>query len=94
MTLVKQIKKDYLIRIGQHLKITNESLMVEIWGHLYASKVANAVNNLIKLKIIENIANLVIERSDTIDCGEASLDSNRKFCDVLSKFNAIIIKFL
>ena len=79
--LVKLIKADYLILIGNPLKITNASLMVEIWGHLYASKFAKLLERVVRFKIIEKIK----ERSDTIDCGETGIDSNRKFWDLASK---------
>jgi len=94
LKLVKLIKADYLIIVGRRLKITNASLMVEIWGHLYASHFANAVKELIKLNIVGDLTDLVTRRSDTIDCGEADIDSNRKFWDTLSKFNHIIVKCL
>ena len=94
LRLVQQIKIDYQLLFGISLNITDESLMIEIWGHLYASKFADILQELIKLKVIENLTEVVKQRSDTIDCGEADVDSNRKFWDVLSKFNDLIIKFL
>jgi hypothetical protein len=94
LKLVKLIKVDYLAFHGKPLKITNASLMVEIWGHLYASHFTNALKKLIKLKIVSDLSDLVTTRSDTIDCGEGELDSNRKFWDTISKFNAIILKLL
>ncbi len=94
LKLVKLFKADYLVMMGKRLKITNASLMVEIWAHLYASKFSNALSELIKLRIIQNITAHVAKRSDTIDCGEAEVDTNRKFWDVISKFNGIISKFL
>jgi hypothetical protein len=92
--LVKLIKADYLALLGKPLKITNRSLMVEIWGHLYASHFANALNELVNLKLVADFTSIVINRSDTIDCGEADIDSNRRFWDTLSKFNKVIIKLL
>ena len=94
LKLVKLIKADYLTLIGKPLKITNASLMVEIWGHLYASKFAVAVNELINLSIIQNITENINKRSKTIDCGEANVDSNRRFWDVAAKFKTMIVKFL
>lgn len=94
LKLIKLIKADYLAFAGKRLKITHNSLMVEIWGHLYASKFADILKELVRLKIIENITNGIRKRSDTIDCGEADIDSNRKFWDTLGKFKAIIIKLL
>lgn len=94
LRLIKLIKADYLAFAGQRLKITHNSLMIEIWGHLYASKFADILKELVRLKMIENVANGIKKRSDTIDCGEADMDSNRKFWDTLGKFKAIISKLL
>ncbi len=94
LELVKLIKGDYLALLGEPLKITNSSLAVEIWGHLYASKFASIIQELIRLQLIENLTEHVKKRSDTIDCGEAEVDSNRKFWDVLAKFKALIVKLL
>ena len=94
LKLVKLIKADYLKLIDNPLKITNASLMVEIWGHLYASKFAIAINELINHSIIENMTQRVTNRSDTIDCGEADVDRNRTFWDVAAKFKNMIVKFL
>ncbi len=94
LKLVKLIKADYLAINGKPLKITNASLMVEIWGHLYTSKFATAVNQLVQLSIIEQITKKIIKRSETIDCGEAEVDSNRKFWDTLGKFKSLIVKLL
>lgn len=92
--LVKQIKSDYLLLMGKRLNISNRSLMAEIWGHMYASYLADALKELVRLKLIENLTEIVKHRSDTIDCGETEIDSNRKFWDFVSRFNSIIIKFL
>ncbi|SFG58586.1 hypothetical protein [Pedobacter insulae] len=94
LQLAKLIKADYQRLFGKRLKITNASLMVEIWGHLYASHFANVIKELIKLKVIGDLTALINKRSDTIDCGEADIDTNRGIWDTLSKFNHIIIKCL
>lgn len=94
LALVRLIKTDYALLLGKPLKITNASLAVEIWGHLYASKFATILQELISLKLIENFTEQIKKRSDTIDCGEADIDSNRKFWDMLAKFKSVIIKFL
>lgn len=92
--LANYIKQDYFLYINKELDISTDSLIVEIWGHVYASYFARAMKNLIKLKLIENLADFIITRSDTIDCGESEIDSNRKFWDVLAKFKSIILTFL
>ena len=92
--LVNYIKQDYFLLMGKELDITNDSLIIEIWGHVYASYFARAMKNLIKLQLVENVADFVINRSDTIDCGESEVDSNRKIWDVLANFKGIILTFL
>ncbi|RYF22606.1 MAG: hypothetical protein EOO42_08535 [Flavobacteriales bacterium] len=93
-TLAEQIKITYFELFAKELNITNESLIIEIWGHAYASYFARAMKNLIKLNLVENFADFIILRSDTIDCGEAEVDSNRVFWDVLANFKGIILTFL
>ncbi|KQC01449.1 hypothetical protein [Pedobacter sp. Hv1] len=91
---VSQIKQDYLNFIGESLSITNDSMVIEIWGHVYASHLAKAARNLVQLQLIESFADFVIKRSDTIECGESEIDSNRVFWDVLANFKGIILNFL
>ena len=92
--LVRLIKLDYFHLTGKELLIENDSFAIEIWGHVYASYFAKAMKNMIKLKLIQDFADFIIKRSDTIDCGEQPVDSNRKFWDILAKFKGIILKFL
>ena len=92
--LVNYIKQDYFLLFNKELDITNDSLIIEIWAHVYASYFARATKNLIKLKLIEKAANLIIKRSDTVDCGESDVDTNRKIWDILSNFKGIILTFL
>jgi hypothetical protein len=92
--LVNSIKIDYLSFFGKELAISNDSLIIEIWAHVYASYFAKAMKNLISLKLVEEAADFIIKRSDIIDCGESEVDSNRKFWDVLANFKSIILTFL
>ena len=94
IVFVNYIKQDYFLLTGKELNIKNNSLIIEIWGHVYANYCARAMKNLIKLKLIANAADFIIKRSDTIDCGEREVDGNRKFWDLLAKLKRIILKFL
>jgi len=93
-TLVNHIKLDYLDFTGNALGITNDSMIVEIWGHVYASYVAKAIKKLIRLKLVGRIADFIIHRGDTIDCGENDVDSNRKFWDLFANFKGMIQSLL
>lgn len=92
--LANYIKQDYFFLFGKELKVSNKSLIVEIWAHVFASYFARAIKKLIKLRPIENLAEFILKRSDIIDCGESNVDSNRKFWDVLSNFKGVILAFL
>jgi hypothetical protein len=92
--LVNAIKMDYLLLFDHELAVSNDSMIVEIWGHVYASYFAKAMKNLIKLKLVEGFADFIINRSDTIDCGEDEIDHNRKFWDILATFKGIILTFI
>lgn len=94
LVLVTLIKSDYLLCTNQALAIEDDSMIVEIWGHVYASHFAEALKNLVQLQLIENMADFVINRADTIDCGERTIDSNRLFWDLLSNFKGLILGFL
>lgn len=91
---VNYIKLDYLNFIGKELVIDNESIIVEIWGHMYASYFAKALKNLIHLQLIENFSEFILNKSEIIDCGESEVDSNRKFWDILANFKGLILTFL
>lgn len=92
--LANMIKMDYAIFFNRELDISNNSMIIEIWGHVYASYFAIALKNLIQLKLIEKAADFILKRSDTIDCGESEIDQNRKFWDVIANFKDIILRFL
>lgn len=92
--LVNYIKQDYFNFFGKELDINNDSIIIEIWGHVFASYIAKAVKNLVSLKLIEKAADFVLKKSDIIDCGESDVDLNRNFWDLLSNFKRPIITFL
>lgn len=92
--LVNYIKQDYFNFIGKELMVNNDSMIIEIWGHIFASHFAKAMKNLISLKLVENAADFIIKKSDYIDCGESDVDLNRKFWDLLANFKNLIIAFL
>lgn len=94
LVLARLIKQDYLDFMGTELDITVDSMVIEIWGHVYASHLAKAIKNLIQLQLIADFANFIINRSDTIECGESEIDSNRRFWDILSNFKGVVLSFL
>lgn len=92
--LVNYVKQDYFLVFGKELNVSNKSLIIEIWAHVFASYFARAMKNLIKIKPIEKLADFILKRSDIIDCGESNLDSNRKLWDAIANFKGIILYFI
>lgn len=92
--LVNYIKQDYFLIFGKELNVTNNSIIIEIWAHVFASHLARASKKIITFKPIGKLADLILKRSDIIDCGESNVDSNRKLWDVLANFKGIILAFL
>jgi hypothetical protein len=92
--LVNRIKVDYVACFNKELKVGNNSMIIEIWGHVYASRLAKGLKNRISLKLIQKLTALVIKRSDNIDSGEFGIDHNRIFWDLLSHLKKLILMIM
>lgn len=73
----------YEKKFGKPLGITQDSLAVEILGHVFVDKLAVALEQL-KIKAADSFLDMVRLRMEVIDCGEADIDNNRRVWDVLS----------
>ncbi|WP_316829499.1 hypothetical protein [Pedobacter aquatilis] len=94
LALVLLIKSDYQKEFGKPLKITVNSLMIEIWAHVYSDYLGLLLKRKLKIKWIQNLLQKGIERAEIIDCGERKLDTNRWVWDFLSHFKSVISLFL
>lgn len=94
LELTQFIKKDYENEFQISLNISDNSLMVEIWAHVYSDYFGLLIKRYLKIKWIQNLLQKGIERAEIIDCGEKKLDSNRLIWDLLSHFKPIISLFL
>lgn len=74
----------YEKEMGKPLKITKDSLAIEILGHVYADKFAKVAEKL-GIKQLKVVAAKIKEHTDIIDCGERDVDSNRVVWDDLEK---------
>lgn len=72
----------YKKEMNKELKISRDSLAIEILGHVYVDKFADAAS---KVKALEAAMKSIRNRTDVIDCGEGDIDSNRKIWDDLEK---------
>lgn len=92
--LAKAIKKEYAAIKEKELKIPDDSMIVEIWGHVYFERFALALKQFIKLKPVAFFAKVAVKRCEIIDCGELQIDHNRFFWNVLAPFKTLIAKLL
>jgi len=94
LELVKVIKTDYQKEFDKSLKISDNSLMVEIWAHVYSDYFGLLIKRNLKIKWIQNLIQKGIERAEIIDCGEKKFDTNRWVWDFLAHFKPVISLFL
>ena len=94
LELVKVIKADHKNAFNTPLNISDNSLVVEIWAHVYSDYFGLLVKRNLKIKWIQNLLQKGIERAEIIDCGEKNLDTNRWVWDLFSHFKSIISVFL
>lgn len=87
--LVRHIRTDYERSFHTPLLITDNSLITEIWAHVYAERLALAIARFINWRLLWKGYKFVKSRCDVIDCGEATLDNNRWAWDMLSKLKKL-----
>lgn len=88
--MVKLIKGDYFKEYQEALRISEDSMMIEIWGHVYFEYFTVLATRIFSSELTDKIAGWVIQRCETIDSGEGEVDMDRKFWDSLAPFKEII----
>lgn len=74
----------YEKEIGRPVDITEDSLAIEILGHVYAGTFAQLAEKY-HVPLLQAAMKKVKERTDIIDCGEKGVDNNRFVWDELEK---------
>lgn len=92
--LVTAIKSEYRQAIGKDIDISNSSMAVEIWGHIYAENFLTVIKSLPMFGLVDGLAEKLREHCEVIDMGESGHDSNRFVWDGLSSFKSTIANFL
>jgi hypothetical protein len=92
--LVNSIKQSYKELYGTEFNISNESLCVEIWGHVYFEYFAIVFEKLVSLNLIKQITHKISSYCEVIDSGESNTDNNRFFWDMLAPFKNQIASLL
>ena len=92
--LVKNLKNHFKIEKGRKLKISDESLKTEIWGHYYFEKIYIPFRGLLKFFFLKKLVDRLDISLQEYDCGELGFDPNRWIWDILSGFNGLFSSFL
>lgn len=92
--LTNSIKIEYYKLFNSDFEVSNDSITVEIWAHVYAEKFAEAVKNFSSLKLVDAFADKILEHAEIIDIGEKGHDDNRFIWDGLAPFKSTIANVL
>lgn len=92
--LVTKAKTNYYQIFNKDFDVSDESMIVEIWAHVYVEKFAEILKSLSLFHIIDSITNKIIERCEVIDIGEHGYDDNRFVWNSLSHFKSAIALLL
>ncbi len=84
--LIRLIKADYALFQGTPLAISDDSLVVEIWGHVYAEYLLLKYRKVMRAILIFGIYARLRKSCEVIDCGEREKDPNRRLWDRLTRY--------
>ena len=85
IALARKLKERYYKRYGSELSVTELSMAIEIYGHIYPEKIAGALKAIPIPEFIEDKLDHLMDKTDFIDSGEESIDQNRKIWDAIAK---------
>jgi hypothetical protein len=92
--LVAAIKTAFQQQNNRELDISNASMAVEIWGHVYTESFAAAIKSLSPFGFVDSLADKIIGHCEVIDMGESGRDNNRFIWDRLASLKSSIARFL
>jgi hypothetical protein len=92
--LVDSVKTEYLKLFNVDFDVSDNSMAVEIWAHIYAEKFAEAVKNFSSISFVDKIAEKIMQHTEVIDIGERGHDDNRFVWDGLAVFKSAIAGLL
>ena len=100
LQLSAHILAEYKKRRESELNISQDSLAIEILAHVYSDSFAEAVSAAgsrlpsVLSHTVHKLMKQVTVHTEIIDCGESSIDNNRRIWDALTTFKNIIYGIL
>lgn len=92
--ITEKVLEFYPLHYGRKLKIRADSIIVEIWGHVYAEYFVLLWRDRLGFRWLNRLCRFVRTKSAEIDIGEWGADANRWFWDVIAVLKPIISFFL
>jgi hypothetical protein len=92
--LLPAISVCFVLNSIKEFGVTNASMSVEILGHVFAEKFANAVKTITQVKLVDDLAEKICSRCEVINIGEKDHDNNRFIWDWLAAFKPVIAAML
>ena len=96
LELSNRIREEYKRHQQSELKISKDSLAIEILAHTYAdtfSEAVSSIGNRLPSALSKGVLKLMEQihaHTEIIDCGESDVDNNRWVWDGLTVFKKII----
>ena len=87
VSLIDSIRVDYERAFGRPLAIRRDSLVVEIWGHLYAERLLLKYKRFFQVFLIFGLYKRFLRSCEVFDCGERHKDRNRWLWDRLAWYS-------
>ncbi len=92
--LIERIQEIYAGNFGSRLDISDNSFIMEIWGHLYFEFFLLRNERLGRFLFPFGLYNRLVRSCEAIDCGEADIDGNRWLWDVLGLFVPLLSRII
>lgn len=84
LQLATWIRESYQAYFSKPLNVSEDSIAVEILGHVYFEDFMERLGNKIPLKIMDKICEKISEHCNEISVGEKEHDHNREFWDLVT----------
>ena len=85
LKLARKLKAGYQKKYGKELSVSDVSLAIEIYGHLYPEKIASTLKAMPLPDFVNHALDDLLKKTDIIDSGEDSIDRNRIVWDAIAK---------
>lgn len=92
--LIAAIKKEFYLQFNKDFGVDDNSMAVEIWGHVFTERFAEAVKALSPVKIVDDLAEKISSHCEVINIGKKEHDRNRFVWDLLATFKPAIAVML